>query len=98
MGLLLSMGCDPGEGETLRILFACSSYQKWQDQISYNGASCLRFSGLGRESWVWDLENMQKLPFRDSNKDQTKINLTRSIAKEVEDRDKVTGHWNEFQG
>lgn len=98
MGLLLSMGCEPEEGETLRILFACSSYQKWQDQISYNGASCLRFSGLGRESWVWDLENMQKLPFRDSNKDQTKINLTRSIAKEVEDRDKVTGHWNEFQG
>lgn len=41
---------------------------------------------------------MQRLPFRDSNKDQTKINLTRSIAKEVEDRDKVAGHWNEFQG
>lgn len=41
---------------------------------------------------------MQRLPFRDSNKDQTKINLTRSIAKEIEDRDKGTGHWNEFQG
>ena len=40
---------------------------------------------------------MQRLPFRDAeSKDQTKMNLTRSTAKKG--RDKVAGHWDEFQG
>lgn len=55
MGLLLSMGCEPGEGGNQGILFAWSS--------------------LEGEGWVRDLVDMQKLPFRDSSKDQTKINL-----------------------
>lgn len=34
MALLLSMGYEPGGRGNQRILFAFSSFQKWQNQIS----------------------------------------------------------------
>lgn len=41
---------------------------------------------------------MQKLPCRDTSKDQVKINLTRGTAKEVEGKDKRADIGMSFKG
>ena len=54
--LLLSMGCEPGEGKNQKILFTCSSYGKWQGQVSCDELAAWDFQASEKEagSGTWN--------------------------------------------